>query len=105
MPFRDKRKMDIVERFQYNELKNKKRECAKCGTTNNLTWHHKNNNPIEMYVEDNLVCLCEKCHVHEHEENDEHYKRWLANKEQKYYAQLNAEMRNKEAKKQNGKHN
>jgi len=68
MPFKDFKKMGIVERILVKEIRDKRdnNPCSECGTFKNLNVHHIDNNPLKTYDEDNIIILCEKCHKLEH---------------------------------------
>ena len=52
-----------------NHIKNKENnKCSLCGSTENLNVHHKTykNKGVEFLNENDLCCLCNKCHKKEH---------------------------------------
>jgi 5-methylcytosine-specific restriction endonuclease McrA len=64
---------DLAYKIMKPIIKSMKSRCEKCGTTNNLTIHHKiklKDNPELLIDKDNLIVLCRSCHNKIHKEED-----------------------------------
>ena len=58
---------DMLDHLEYEEFKQRVilDECKNCGTTKNLTIHHKkkqSNYPHLKYKPENCIVLCNACH-------------------------------------------